>query len=148
MNPFVKIAIGFVSVVAVAVVLIFWLTAGEDHEIRTMYNNMLSDARRYDADAVTSGIAMNYSHNGYDRGALVKMIKANIQSGNYDSIEERDKPKITVQGEHLATLQVDLDIYRTEMGRKWPFPITLKMRFEKEGTFWHVTAIDYEEIRR
>jgi hypothetical protein len=148
MNPFVKIAVGFSAVVLVATLLVFWLTTSDDHQVKDLYNNMLSDARTYNADGVTSVLAMNYNYKGYDRQALVRLIKTHVAAGQYDAIEERTSPKFDVQGDNVAFIEAQLDVIRSEMGRRFPIPIKIRIRLEREDTRWHVTAIDYEELRR
>lgn len=147
MNSFVKLGAGFVGVVVVATILILWLTSGEDQEIRTIYSQLLIDARRYDPDAVLAHVATNYNHEGYDFAALTRLVKANVTRDRYDSVEERRDANIKVLGDNLAEIQAELVAMSSELGRRFPIAIKLRLRLEKDGGRWQITAINYERLK-
>lgn len=147
MKSFVKIGAAFLAVILVSIVLIFWLTAGEDHELQVLYTTLLSDARRYNADAVTSVVANTYNHNGYNYASLVRLIKTHVSAEQYEGIEERSV-KYSVQGKQLAFVDAELDVIRSEMGRRFRIPIKIRLRFERSQADWEITAIDYEQTGR
>jgi hypothetical protein len=147
MNSFVKIGIGFGAVVAVSIAMIFWLTAGENHEVQASFSTMLSDARRYDGDAVMSFFSMQYNHNGYTYGAIARAVKSHLAPDQFESIEER-KVKYDVQGEYLAFVDAELVAVHQVMGRTVRTPIRIRLRYEKDAGRWLIVAADYETLPR
>jgi hypothetical protein len=141
MKSFIKLGAGFLIVVFASILLIFWLTAGEDPELEKLYSTLLMDARSHEPAQVLSFFTTSYNHNGMNYGALARLVNMHMTPDSYDSIEEKDR-KIRVQGDYLAFIEAEYVIVKGPMR----VPLKVRLRLEKDSGRWLITAADYQEL--